>query len=321
MQAPSCTDGALASAACVLAVTAALAAVHRAFTYHWMGTKMPQVVIASVLAFLAVAGAGAYGLTRPAGACSSAAAAANSVLAWVAAAYAAVLLAWLVLLLVLYTMTSSCLRRPPTPPASPAAADELQVDFIEHATLQQLLGDGCGRLGMHEAPGRHKGHLWRDLRRDVATLRNLLGAGGGVVTLCEARDLQLFDASTLPTDVHDVGLSRSVRFPIRDKWLPTEGIDSTFVDLIDSMLESLQEGAALSVHCNGGKGRTGTVVACCLLAASYRRTGRAWSLAKVIRVMRKARPGMLKNPLQQLFCRSFVAAYMRNNRRSPAAVV
>ena len=63
---------------------------------------------------------------------------------------------------------------------------------------------------------------------------------------------------------------------------------------------AVSEGKRVCVHCNGGKGRTGTLVACVLLA--LRAPGCA-SVGGATAVMRRCRPGMLKNPLQQLYVR------------------
>ena len=50
------------------------------------------------------------------------------------------------------------------------------------------------------------------------------------------------------------------------------------------------------VNTTGGKGRTGTVVAAVLLALN-----RAESLGDAVNQMQSARPGMLRNPLQQMY--------------------
>jgi protein-tyrosine phosphatase len=53
-----------------------------------------------------------------------------------------------------------------------------------------------------------------------------------------------------------------VRFPIRDRWIPTVTEMRATLDAIDCFLDAQQ---TIYVHCWGGVGRTGTVVGCWLL--------------------------------------------------------
>jgi len=54
------------------------------------------------------------------------------------------------------------------------------------------------------------------------------------------------------------------------------------------------------VHCNGGRGRTGLVVAACIYNLGY-------TIDQSINMVRTARTGMLRNPAQELFLRSVVS--------------
>ena len=69
---------------------------------------------------------------------------------------------------------------------------------------------------------------------------------------------------------------------------------------VEFMSAQIAAGGAVYVHCNGGKGRTGTLVACVLLAL---RAPGCESVGGATAVMRRCRSGMLKNPLQQLYVR------------------
>jgi hypothetical protein len=55
---------------------------------------------------------------------------------------------------------------------------------------------------------------------------------------------------------------RCLRFAIRDLSLPSEEL---MVEILDEIDSSTADGAAAYIHCWGGVGRTGTVVACWLL--------------------------------------------------------
>ena len=102
---------------------------------------------------------------------------------------------------------------------------------------------------------------------------------------------------------------------VRDKWIPS---DSTpWLAVISSIVTHLKRGKRVVVHCNGGKGRTGTVVAAVLLSEAVGKgmwcvginadtsmhevANSKVSMAQAIHLMRRARPGTLKNPLQQLY--------------------
>ena len=90
-----------------------------------------------------------------------------------------------------------------------------------------------------------------------------------------------------------------LRVAIRDKWIPSDS--TAFLrDAVAPVARAVAEGKRVCVHCNGGKGRTGTLVACVLLAL---RAPGCESVGGATAVMRRCRPGMLKNPLQQLYVR------------------
>jgi len=56
---------------------------------------------------------------------------------------------------------------------------------------------------------------------------------------------------------------RARRFAIRDNFIPTWELMEEILSEID---RELQAGGTVYVHCLGGKGRTATVVGCCLIA-------------------------------------------------------
>ena len=89
-----------------------------------------------------------------------------------------------------------------------------------------------------------------------------------------------------------------LRVAIRDKWIPSDTI--AFLRVVEATARAVAEGKRVCVHCNGGKGRTGTLVACVLLAL---RAPGCETVGGATAVMRRCRPGMLKNPLQQLYVR------------------
>lgn len=74
--------------------------------------------------------------------------------------------------------------------------------------------------------------------------------------------------------------AKCVRFPIVDCDVPTQSEMSEILDAIDSYHEN---GKAVYVHCWGGVGRTGTVVACWLLRKGLATTENVFEVLQQLR--------------------------------------
>ena len=155
------------------------------------------------------------------------------------------------------------------------------------------------------SPGRKKGRWDRSIDNDLETIRNEHHADV-IVTLLTQQDLVDIQAINLLDGIKQKGI-QSIHFPIRDKFIP-EDIE-TFTQLVLGIVELLHTGKTVIVHCNGGKGRTGLVVAAVLIA--YQNS----SVAEALNIIRAARPGCLYNPLQILYAYQF-AAFWEENRRT-----
>ena len=88
-------------------------------------------------------------------------------------------------------------------------------------------------------------------RYPAASLEQLLAAG---VTLF----LDLTEDGELDPYAHRLRAARHARFPVVDMWIATDTQLARTLDAIDTELAA---GGTVLVHCWGGCGRTGTVIA------------------------------------------------------------
>jgi protein-tyrosine phosphatase/nicotinamidase-related amidase/aminoglycoside phosphotransferase (APT) family kinase protein len=164
----------------------------------------------------------------------------------------------------------------------------LRVDWIESDLL------GAGQLGITLCPGRRD--RGRHLSTDLAQLRSQ----GTTVLLCLLTDSEL-DWAGIP----DLGLRAQAagltyrRFPVPDQGTPDI---ADAADLVQWCRQAIERGEALVVTCMGGLGRSGTIVACCLVDAGM-------SPDAAIAAVRTARgPRALETIAQENFVVTFASA-------------
>jgi protein-tyrosine phosphatase/nicotinamidase-related amidase len=166
----------------------------------------------------------------------------------------------------------------------------LRVDWV---TSEEFVAPG--RLGITICPGRRD--RGRDLGADLARLRRQ----GVARLLCVSTDAELEWAG-----VPDLGArSRAVGLEYRSHAVPDQGTPdaSEAVELVRWCREATRRGESVVVTCMGGLGRSGTVAACCLVAA-----GMAPDTA--IAAVRAARgPRALETVAQETFVAAFASAF------------
>ena len=142
-----------------------------------------------------------------------------------------------------------------------------------------------GRLGITFAPGKrnesYHDFLWqRDLADDLERMRSVYGVEV-VVTLLEEEEMEWMGIPDLRRAVEEAGME-SLWFPIEDLGVPPGERFLEFMDVARSVVERLDEGRSVVVHCRGGLGRSGMVAACLLALKGVRPV-------EAIRAVRRAR--------------------------------
>eukprot|EP01125_Pyxidicula_operculata_P019099 TRINITY_DN689_c1_g4_i1.p1 TRINITY_DN689_c1_g4~~TRINITY_DN689_c1_g4_i1.p1 ORF type:complete len:653 (-),score=260.66 TRINITY_DN689_c1_g4_i1:162-2120(-) len=180
----------------------------------------------------------------------------------------------------------------------------MQVDYIPD---DELLMSEVGRIGICMAPGRCKKkkiHDWaRDLSKDLDRIRNVYECD---VLVSLVRRSELIDLGTphLIEEVRKRGME-AIHFPIKDKWVPNSM--EQLINLVSLIITRLRQAKTVVVHCNGGKGRSGTVVVATLV-------GLGKTVQEAIDVVRKARSGTIRNPLQIAYVKRFRTAWAKRKQ-------
>ncbi len=173
----------------------------------------------------------------------------------------------------------------------------LRVDFLPADVLPLP-----GRLGMTFAPGKQGagiGGSWkRDLEADLARIHDVHGASV-LVSLIEDVELASLRIPRLFERVQARGLTLE-RLAIRDGSVPADA--QAFLALVARLVGHLTDGKNVVVHCKGGLGRTGTLVAACLISATGMHANDA------IAATRAARAGAVETGAQENFLRALVVA-------------
>jgi protein-tyrosine phosphatase len=175
----------------------------------------------------------------------------------------------------------------------PPSSFALRVDYIPRGALALP-----GRLGLTRAPGRWMPGRHADsdvrLREDLAAI----GAEGATMLVTLLERAELVQLGDLRRESRRAGLTW-VHFPIPDMWVPSDVAATR--RLVARMLDALEQGRDVVVHCWGGLGRAGTIAACCLVAHGC-------EARRAVATVRSARPGAVQSVAQELFVRTFASA-------------
>lgn len=178
----------------------------------------------------------------------------------------------------------------------------LRIDFIRCDEI------GQGRLGISMCPGRNKNIHRRDADMDID---ELIRSGTQVlISLIRNSELRSMGIPDLLEKVSKAGI-QVIHGPIRDKWIPSSM--DFLIKLVNRIVDLMQQGRSVVIHCNGGKGRSGLVAVSTLVAMGID-TGKATNL------VRATKNGMLYNPAQILYIKAFKIAIRAKRRKSSKVV-
>jgi ADP-ribosyl-[dinitrogen reductase] hydrolase len=153
---------------------------------------------------------------------------------------------------------------------------------------------GGGAVGMVHCPGRnHVDALGRRWNRDLATDLTSIEAWGAraLVSLIEMHEFARLGVPEMAIQIRRRRLDW-YHLPIRDMGVPDNDFVRAWVKFGAPISQCLQDGGKIVVHCAGGFGRTGTVVARILIDFGM-------PPAEAVETVRQARPGAIETTAQE----------------------
>lgn len=165
-------------------------------------------------------------------------------------------------------------------------AGTLIIDFVRFP--------GGGKVGMTHCPGRNHtdtlGRRWiGDLAADLTSIE--VWGARALVSLIEAHEFEWLGVPDLAIQTRRSRLDW-YHLPIRDICAPDDDFARAWAKYGTPILQHLQDGKKIVVHCAGGLGRTGTVVARLLVDFGM-------SPAEAIETVRRARRGTIESTAQE----------------------
>lgn len=165
------------------------------------------------------------------------------------------------------------------------SSSELRVDFLEGIPEQ---------IGMTILPGRKD--RGRDLKRDIKSIKS--NGIGSVVSLLTEDELDFYGIPNLTNEFEKQGL-HSKHVSIVDQGTPTEDELQEIISWINYRIGNNDK---VLVHCVGGLGRTGTIV------AAYLKKYHKLSSEGSIEIVRKSRsPRAIETKVQEEMVKNFEA--------------
>lgn len=180
----------------------------------------------------------------------------------------------------------------------------LRIDVLDLNTIPELIQNSShslGQIGLTFCPGKcHHGLFgdrWeRDLNSDIDVIRKW-GAHAWI-NLMEDNDLVSvkLDPNIFSDAVKDAGIDY-YHLPIVDAGIPDSEFENKWQNQISNeFCQRLNQGHKLLIHCRGGLGRTGMVVARLMVDMGY-------DANNAVKLVRYVRQGAIETKAQKLWAK------------------
>ena len=172
----------------------------------------------------------------------------------------------------------------------------IQVDFLPDHEVGTP-----GQLGMTFAPGMWAGSMGGRWERDLAADMQALEEEHETDVLVSLMEEHEYHGYQIPEllEQDNVGNIEILRFAIKDMGVPREAESERFEAFVQDVVQRMERGQNVVVHCRGGLGRTGTLAACVLVALGRH------TAEEAITAVREARKGTVQTREQEDFVRLF----------------
>ena len=169
----------------------------------------------------------------------------------------------------------------------------IRIDWITHQSFP-------GKIGMTICPGKYQpvsqtGGWNRDLETDVS--RIALQEVATVISLVEPEEMEMLHVPSLGECIESNGM-KWIHLPIQDTTAPNEEWLNQFTVSLPAIMEVIEEGEKVVVHCKGGLSRAGTTVALILYNFGI-------DMIDAISLIRRIRSKACINPIQYRFLMAY----------------
>lgn len=176
----------------------------------------------------------------------------------------------------------------------------LKTSLTHPLRIDHLTPPGsAGRIGMTICPGKSGASLFggtwaRDLGTDLEVIK--AWAPQAVVTVMEAFEFDLLGVPHFAQQMADQPF-RWFHLEVEDSGVPDHRFEAAWPGVKKQLLQMLKDGGSILVHCRGGLGRTGMVVASLLVEMGM-------SPEQAIQLTRQHRPGAIETSGQESYVKA-----------------
>jgi len=172
--------------------------------------------------------------------------------------------------------------------------------------INSIVMPNGSEIGMCHCPGRnHVDSTGRHWDRDLLSDFNSIISWGAqaLITLNENHEFPQLGVAGFVDQARNSGIAW-YHLPISDMQAPDEVFEDLWAESGALITQSLQQGEKILIHCAGGLGRTGTLVARLLIDSGL-------SPSVAIDTVRSARPGAIETIVQEQHIHNYSAQHWK----------